>query len=446
MNQIFFKSRLIAFLMFFVMFVSANVSAYEIESNLCKCTSCEDCTDALHNKACSVVQLIIDLTESTMGKSSASCIVNPPFSDGKTFDCNNHKIERCPTCGQKDTYGVYLRDKKNMLIKNCNIINFDIGIGIYSSSDIKVTNNKFSNGHTGVYLNGTTKCDIEGNVIGNMENGIHLSESDYNTVANNDLTGIKGNTAMAIFLEESSENLIKNNNANGKKEKGIFLKESDDNTINGNSVNECTVGIQIEHSSSNNISENKGSNCQESAILLTYSSKNKISKNNVNSNKKYGIQLLRSDKNLITLNEMKNNIFSYGLSVEYSSDNNISENLILSNRAGIHSTQSKNFISGNKVCRNKEYDFDSSDWMKSEGYNNYCDISGVWNDINASRCSKKCKCESNDECNDDESCKNAGCEKLNCGKIYEHKCVECLNDSDCLKSENERDEGRKNYK
>ncbi len=436
MNQIFFKSGLIVVLIFFVFF-AMNVSAYEMENNLCKCTHCEDCTKALDDGACSVVQLTRDLDESVMGKSGASCIINPAFGSGKIFDCNNHKIERCSSCGQdENTYGVYLRDKKDMTIKNCNFINFRNGVNIYSSSNIKITNNKISSRYGGIYIKEGTKCALENNVLKNMElTGIHLLNSNGNSIRNNDLTGITGNSVTAIFLEKSAQNLIKNNNANDRKERGIFLKESNNNTLNKNFVNGCNVGIQIEYSSGNDISENKASKCMDSSIFLLHSSKNTISKNEANSNQKYGMQISQSNENLISNNEIKNNVFSYGLYIDYSSDNNISENLITSNRKGIYSIGSKNFIYKNKVCWNKDYDFDSSKWMGSSGNDNCCDIPGGWNDLNANGCSKKCKCESNDECNDDESCKNAGCEKLNCGKIYEHKCVECLNDSDCLKSE-----------
>jgi len=436
MNPVFFKLVLAVVLMFFVFF-AMNVSAYEIDNNMCKCDNCEDCTKALENRACSVVQLTRSLDESVMGKSDMSCIVNPAFGSGKTFDCNNYKIERCPTCGQDEkSYAVYLRDKKNMIIKNCNFVNFRIGVNIYSSSDIKLTNNKFSNGYEGIYIKEGTKCALENNIIENMElTGIHLLNSNENFIGNNDLTGIVENRATAIFLEKSDKNLIKNNNANNRKERGIFLKESNNNALLGNSVNECNVGIHIEYSSGNNISENKASKCLDSSVFLIHSSKNIISKNKANSNKKYGMRVSQSHQNLISENEIRNNAFSYGLYIDYSSDNNISKNLITSNRIGIYSIGSKNFISENKVCRNKDYDFDSSNWMKSAGDNNYCDISDRWNDEDASGCTNKCKCESDDECGDDEMCENAKCKKLTCDKIYRHKCVECLNNSDCSKSE-----------
>ncbi len=436
MNQKFFKSGLLAVLIFFVFF-AMNVGAYEMENNLCKCNNCEDCTKALDDRACSVVQLTRDLDESVMGKSGASCIINPAFGSGKTLDCNNHKIERCPTCGQdENTYGVYLRDKKDMTIKNCNFINFRNGVNIYSSSNIKLTNNKFSSGYEGIYIKEGTKCALENNVLKNMElTGIHLLNSNGNSISNNDLTSIIGNSVTAIFLEKSAQNLIKNNNANDRKARGIFLKESNNNTISENFVNGCNVGIQIEYSSGNNISENKASNCQDSSVFLLHSSKNTISKNEANSNQKYGMQISQSNENLISNNEVKNNVLSYGLYLDYSSDNNISENLVTSNREGIYSIGSKNFISKNKVCRNKDYDFDSSKWMESTGDDNYCGISDGWNDDGTSGCTKKCKCDSNNECNDDEICENVRCEKLNCGKIYAHKCVGCLNDSDCSKSE-----------
>jgi len=430
------KMRKFLFFVCFIMVFFGISNAYEMDKDMCKCDSCEDCTKALSDGACSSVYLTRDIDESVIGKTSASCILNPAFGNGKIFDCNNHKIERCSTCGiEENSYGVYLRDKKDMVIRNCKFINFKYGINVYHSSNIKVMNNKFSGGKEGIYIREGKDCDVEKNVIEKMEQGIHLLYSDGNSIIDNDLSDIAGNNVIGIFLEHSDKNLIKGNNVNNGKDKGIFLEESNKNEIIKNFVNNNNEGIEVVGSSENKISENEVNKCSYVSIYLVHSTKNIILKNEANSNKKYGIYIAGSDENLISENKIKNNILSYGLYIDHSSNNNISKNLIFSNREGIHSIEGENFMFGNKVCWNNNYDFYSSNWMKSAGNDNYCDVPDGWNDKNKTGCTNRCICKSNDECDYDEFCNNGQCEKLNCDKIYNHKCVECLMDSDCKKSE-----------
>ncbi|MDI6730941.1 MAG: right-handed parallel beta-helix repeat-containing protein [Candidatus Altarchaeum sp.] len=89
---------------------------------------------------------------------------------------------------------------------------------MYSSSNIKITNNKFSSEYESIYIKKGTKCALENNILKNMElTKIHLLNSNENSISDNDFIGTIGNSVTAIFLEKSNQNLIKNNNTNDRK-------------------------------------------------------------------------------------------------------------------------------------------------------------------------------------------------------------------------------------
>jgi parallel beta-helix repeat protein len=292
-----------------------------------------------------------------------------------------------------NNYGVLLwRRVNNTIIDNNNIYNSsEYGIGTISDStgikkDNKITNNTIYNtedkAKAGIYLEDFNDSYIYNNTINDTEIGVHLSNSNNNTIDDNDvfdntnygiyLNGSLGshlniisyNTVYeneeGISLSDSCENKIENNTIINNNENGIYLNtECTNNTIYNNEIqNNSEKGIYLYKSSgyntikSNNISHNSYGLFIDPAIYSPYTCTaypndyNKIEFNNFTYNDYDGIYLRYSRWNSISHNNISHNGYinvsfedhGNGIFVAYGSSNNYIDNntLINNSRAGIH--------------------------------------------------------------------------------------------------------------
>jgi len=179
--------------------------------------------------------------------------------------------------------------------------------GIYYESIIvsKHLTIKSEKGPANCIVNGTgsdvftLKADgirIEGFTITGGCDGIHLKDSNNNTIINNNIIS---NYGFGIYLGNSNNNNISNNNISNNLN-GIYLFLSNNNSISNNNFSNKWHGIDLSGSNNNNISKN----------IIGPSS--------------YGISLLFSNENTIRKNEFINN----GLFVEYSYGNIVEYNKV----------------------------------------------------------------------------------------------------------------------
>ena len=205
-------------------------------------------------------------------------------ADNITLDCNGHAVTGSGT-GQ----GIYLNNKKYIIIKNCTISQFSIGIDLRSSSNISIINNNLSlNSHICIYIYSGGNNIIENNNIFSNRLGINLRGSSKNKIINNKISNSDTN---GIHLTDSPSNEIKNNE------------------ILSNNVG----GIELSWSSGNVISDNEIENNYR-GIILGRSTQDTITKNNINSSSKDGIYLYETHFNTIFLNNFEdntNNVFFY---------------------------------------------------------------------------------------------------------------------------------------
>jgi parallel beta-helix repeat protein len=158
---------------------------------------------------------------------------------------------------------------------------------------------------SGIALSYVDNGRIENNIVVSNYNGIHLSNSDYINITNNDLSS---NDDHTISLVSSSNNSIYNNKVTNN-DHGIRLSDSSDNNIIGNDV------------SSNNFN----------GILLSESSNITLTNNIVNQNDGNGIKLDDSSNNIIAYNNVTNSGY-FGIHLRLSSKNNrFHHNYILNN-------------------------------------------------------------------------------------------------------------------
>nr|QNO54991.1 hypothetical protein KIHMDPCI_00002 [Methanosarcinales archaeon ANME-1 ERB7] len=205
----------------------------------------------------------------------------------------------------KDAGQVILVNCTNITVKNLDLSNTDVGIGLWKTENSRISNNNVSNNNCG---------------------SISLSDSSNNSITGNNASNNNGD---GISISDSSNNTITGNNASSNSNVGIYLSgDSSNNSITGNNVrNNSNVGIWLSSLGlfpfNNTITDNNVRN-NYGGIYLSRSSNNSITGNNVSDNYDDGISLSRSSNNSITGNTFVND----GLSVDDSYQNTVEENIV----------------------------------------------------------------------------------------------------------------------
>ncbi len=114
---------------------------------ICTCESCKECNKRLAQN-CSIVTLIANITN--YNRNGGTCINNPENSNNKIFDCNGNTIDGDD---MEIDYGIYLKKKSNIEIRNCNITDFNYGIYVENSSNFSLVNSTInSNNGYGIFF------------------------------------------------------------------------------------------------------------------------------------------------------------------------------------------------------------------------------------------------------------------------------------------------------
>jgi parallel beta-helix repeat protein len=243
--------------------------------------------------------------------------------------------------------GIELKGSTNNTMYGNNITaNNGEGIWLYDSSkDCSIHGNQVTNnsgvgirlGWTGLY-SGASSASITGNIVAfNNESGIHLSDSDYNSISGNNVT----NNDEGIVFYSSSNNSISGNNITDNSNDGIWLGYSSNNSISGNNItNNSKDGIYVIYSSTDNdISKNRIATCDTGIDLLEGSSDNTISDNMI-ANNNYGFFLSSpfSSSQVTSHNSIVGNTITanyWGIGLQNSSDNTIYHNFFTDNQNNV---------------------------------------------------------------------------------------------------------------
>jgi len=241
------------------------------------------------------------------------------------------------------------------------------GIKVVSNSN-KIACNSITNNWRGIVLSSSSSNNIYNNNI-NSNNGwgIYLSYSSDNNIYNNTAS----NNDAGIYLYSSSNNNITNNvmNSDGIVIWGYQLQHWNTHTIEGNTVNgkplyyfKNQIGGKVPEDAGQVILanctgmriENLNISNTDVGVQLGFSSHNIIKNNIANSNSRYGIYVDDSSNNNIYNNTVSNNCA--GIDLGDSSSNNIYNNTALNNYDGIELWDSSdNNIYNNTANSNNEY-------------------------------------------------------------------------------------------
>ena len=89
-------------------------------------------------------------------------------NDDVVVDCNNSVLT-----GDGIGYGILLKDEEDVVVKNCNITNYEIGIYLDNSSSSVLKNNYLTKNKFGIALQNSIGNDInENNFFGNIQDKI----------------------------------------------------------------------------------------------------------------------------------------------------------------------------------------------------------------------------------------------------------------------------------
>lgn len=319
------------------------------------------------------------------------------------LDCNGHSIT-----GSGGGYGIYLKDKSGVTIKNCSVNNFWHDIYLYNSSNNILSNNtvtnKYNNYASGIFLyNSPSNSLIDNAATSNEAFGIYLYESGNNTLINNTMANNRDNFALGGTSDDPFINTIDTTNTvdgnpiyyilnatdqvyDGTTNAGVFycifcnnitVKDlmltknsrvffwktensriekvaAPSNTYdislhysNNNIVlNSQTYGIHLVHSNKNTLSNNVG------PLSFSFSNNNVLINNVANYGTWAGIYLSSSNSNILDSNTANSNKY-YGIYLESSHENVLINNNTSKNLWGIaFYSSNNNTLEGNIVSFN----------------------------------------------------------------------------------------------
>jgi parallel beta-helix repeat protein len=156
----------------------------------------EDCDDyGIWNGLTSTCILAQNLTESV-----------EITTNNVTLNCNGHSIT-----GTGTGYGIYLNSREDVIVQNCTVINFSVGIPLLFASDNTIITSTMSDNHYSIVLAGSFSNTLTDNNALNNWVGIMLNpSSNANNLTNNDASN---NLGFGILLQVNSDNILTNNTA-----------------------------------------------------------------------------------------------------------------------------------------------------------------------------------------------------------------------------------------
>ncbi len=216
-------------LLFLLFIVVAALYAYTPQGGgVCTCDSCSDCTNALNdNTDCSAeVQLTADIVDY-----SGNCIENPANFSNKVFDCQGNIIDG----DGSGLRGIFLDNKENNTIKNCQVSDFMYGIWLHFSNNNTIESvAAYNNAYIGVLLAYSQNNTVYSVEAAYNEHGIEVSTGSYNNISG---TIIHDNTDRGVSIVAASNNIFSDNEVYSNAGDGFHLSSiSNNNSFTGNNI------------------------------------------------------------------------------------------------------------------------------------------------------------------------------------------------------------------
>jgi parallel beta-helix repeat protein len=151
------------------------------------------------------------------------------------------------------------------------------GFSLYNTNNVTIKNTNIKSFYYGVYFNSTSQNVITENNVTNNEYGVWLDYSLNSCISGNNIATSNWN---GVWLHYSSNSSVTGNNITDNW-RGVWLGYSSNSSVTGNNITDNKdYGVKLSYSSHNNISENTFVN---DGLSIQYSIENVVDDNLVNS-------------------------------------------------------------------------------------------------------------------------------------------------------------------
>jgi len=130
------------------------------------------------------------------------------------------------------------------------------GIHLWSSSGVRIENNRVARTRDGIYFSFTDDCVVSGNEVRETRYGLHYMYSDNNRFQHN---RFEANAAGAALMY-SGDLMVRDNTFagnRGRRAYGLLLQSVDDSRFSENEVAGNTIGVYAENSQQNDFEGNR---------------------------------------------------------------------------------------------------------------------------------------------------------------------------------------------
>lgn len=267
-----------------------------------------------------------------------------------TLDCKGYTIT-----GQGAGIGITIANKMGVVVKNCEVSQFESGIEVTESYNITIINNNITdNGlnpmdFSGIDLVNTHNSTVQDNNISGNEYGLYAFSSNSNTIKNNIL---EGNSYTGVKLVLSHHNTISGGRITDVNMcevdcGGIELIDSNENLVQDVQLQDNVQGVYVENSTGNSIKDTdfirgyKGLYAMSSVGIMIAD----CTFENISSSAIELIAMIPSSDHMITDNVIKNpgsRGNGWGILLQYEDNVTIERNTIeLTNNIGFDSERSR---------------------------------------------------------------------------------------------------------
>ncbi|WP_209632006.1 NosD domain-containing protein [Methanococcus voltae] len=326
-----------------------------------------------------------------------STIINNTLTSSITRDiyaenCPNSLIINNTVNSNGDT-GIHLKKSPNSTITNNRVSSGYYGITLWSSPNSSFVNNTADSSEYGIYIFNSPNTPIIYNTVNSNKNGICIDNSKNNTVINNTADS---NSIADVVIDYSSYNCVLINNSLDTR--GLRIGNTYDHIggINTHTVINTTInGKPIYYYKNNNtkkVPEDAGQvilmNCSNMlvenlnisgayyGITAQYGTNCNFTNNTLNSNG-YGIYIENSKNSTITNNNANSND-NIGIYSGYSKNSTVINNTVNSNLKGIYLSHSTNStVINNTADSNIRYGIHLCSSQGTSLMNNIVSLNGV---------------------------------------------------------------------
>ncbi len=176
-----------------------------------------------------------NLTQDITDSASTACM--NVTADNVTLDCGGRRIDGTYTL---NTYGVYMKDRKNVTVRNCTITDWWFGVFMNTSLRSNISASNLTGDNTGLRILNSWNNTLNDNFVNSIGTGVYLSNSSFNSISRNT---IKNSDAGISFYLSSMNNTLSGNNLESFANYALYIYQSPDNFFRDSNITSTSTNI-----------------------------------------------------------------------------------------------------------------------------------------------------------------------------------------------------------